>query len=177
MLDDVMSLDEFCPELRGLECFAHLLKEFDLDPQDFDRIAKDWSVHYAELPDSLDGHTVVGEMQLNSNLDPFNASMTFMHELTHVLQYATGKNKVQFEGDGPALKTMSELKDYVADPGERQAARNQLRFLVADNCMSKEQAWEAMQYGWGMKEASVPGEVAKVARSFFEDLWKEIENV
>ena len=172
-MEDVMLLTQFAPDLSSRPSFGPLLKEFSLSQDQFNQILKDWVVYYADLPEGVDGHTVEGEMRLNADMEPFNAQMTFAHESVHALQYATGNNVVKFKGDGPELKTLAELKEYVADEGERQAARYQLSFLVLDNGMGRDEAWEAMKYGWGM-EPGVPGEVVKVARKFFEDLWESL---
>lgn len=170
-----MTFDEFCPELRGMASFQDLLKEFGLTEQQYDEKLKDWVVYYTQLPDELDGHSAPKEIQLNENLEPFNRKLTFIHELPHALQYETGQNVVKFQSNSGELQNLDELKEYINDPGEVQAARHQLRYLVVDQGMDQEQAWRYMKAGWGMEKGPAQPEVEKVVRAFFDKLWKELD--
>lgn len=173
-LNGVMTFDEFWPEIRGLQTFRSMLADFGLDQREYDQIIEGWVVYFTSLPENMDGVTVPNEVQLNDSLEPFNRKLTFIHELSHVLQYSTGHNVVKFEAESGELKDLAELKKYIEDSGEKQAACNQLRYLATDNCMDKEQAWAYMKWGWGMDDAPVSYEVENVVRHHFEALWNEV---
>jgi hypothetical protein len=170
----VKSLDEFWPEMRSSQVFQELLKDFAVTEEGFNEKAQDWYVvEDDELPEHIDGFTSGQMISINPDMDQFNKLLTFIHEITHALQFLTGKNKVQFKSDSGKLQDVKELKEYLNDPGERQAARSQVVYLCRDLGKQKDEAYEDMKLGWGIEPETKP-EILSVTRDYFEELWGEV---